>query len=246
MSEPIDGLFTLGKLESREVEFVSTGIPSFDEMLGGGFVKNSLILFAGRTGAGKSTILTQISGILSNRGETVLYCSGEEALPQFALRARERLKIHANPRLLVTEKMQVEFIMNVAVQRKVDVLIIDSLPTLHHEGTGAKVPVTELTDLKKNMNCAIVFVQHETKNHQVAGKSADQHMVDMVIKADPEWAMPTIRRMRMEKNRFAPIKYEMRYMLENQGIRPIGLVLHDPFNDVTLPQKAEKGGRRRK
>ena len=43
---------------------VSTNIPEFDRILGGGFVQGSLVLIAGDPGIGKSTILLQTSGEL--------------------------------------------------------------------------------------------------------------------------------------------------------------------------------------
>jgi DNA repair protein RadA/Sms len=61
-----------------------SGIKELDRVLGGGFVAGSVVLLAGSPGAGKSTVLLQVSCALAERA-SVLYVTGEESLTQLAL-----------------------------------------------------------------------------------------------------------------------------------------------------------------
>lgn len=56
----------LSSISGIEVDRFITGIKEFDQVLGGGLVKGSVILIGGEPGIGKSTIMLQISAILTN------------------------------------------------------------------------------------------------------------------------------------------------------------------------------------
>src|ERR1043165_3479127 len=66
---------------------VSTWLPNFDRVLGGGLVLGAVTLVGGEPGIGKSTLLLQAAQELARDG-AVLYVSGEESPRQIALRAR--------------------------------------------------------------------------------------------------------------------------------------------------------------
>jgi len=61
-----------------------------DLVLGGGVVDGSLVLIGGSPGIGKSTLLLRVAGSVAERGDRVLYVSGEESAGQIKIRA-ERL-----------------------------------------------------------------------------------------------------------------------------------------------------------
>ncbi|MBS1218000.1 MAG: sms, partial [Proteobacteria bacterium] len=77
----------LSEVEAREESRVSSGIPEFDRVLGGGLVPGAVILIGGDPGIGKSTLLLQALGAIG-AGHKVLYISGEESPQQIALRAK--------------------------------------------------------------------------------------------------------------------------------------------------------------
>ncbi len=64
---------------SQDDTRISSGIPEFDRVLGGGIVPGSLVLIGGDPGIGKSTLLLQTAETMSRQGERVLYVSGEES-----------------------------------------------------------------------------------------------------------------------------------------------------------------------
>ena len=60
-------------------ERIGTGMEELDRVLGGGIVPGSLTLVGGDPGIGKSTLLLQVCQKLVNKGQKVLYISGEES-----------------------------------------------------------------------------------------------------------------------------------------------------------------------
>ena len=67
----------------RDVPFATkdrtaVGIAELDRVLGGGFVKGSLVLLGGDPGIGKSTLMLQISALVARGNGHILYASGEE------------------------------------------------------------------------------------------------------------------------------------------------------------------------
>ena len=57
---------------------VDTKNGELNRVLGGGVVPGSMVLIGGDPGIGKSTLLLQVSGSLSDQGGKLLYVSGEE------------------------------------------------------------------------------------------------------------------------------------------------------------------------
>lgn len=60
-------------------ERISSGIPRVDEMLGGGYQRNSCILVAGEPGSGKTLLASTFVAEACRKGEKVLYLSFEES-----------------------------------------------------------------------------------------------------------------------------------------------------------------------
>jgi DNA repair protein RadA/Sms len=92
---------TLGTIEHTDVQRLKTGISEFDRVLGGGFVRGSVVLLGGDPGIGKSTLLLQAAQQLAHQGQTVLYVSSEESAYQTKLRA-VRLQVQSDPRVAGT------------------------------------------------------------------------------------------------------------------------------------------------
>lgn len=79
-------IVALSQVERRQEPRSSTGNEELDRVLGGGLVTGSAILLGGDPGIGKSTLLLQVAGSLSQRCR-VLYVSGEESARQIKMRA---------------------------------------------------------------------------------------------------------------------------------------------------------------
>lgn len=114
---------------STKEERIDTTLPEFNRVLGGGIVPGSLVLVGGDPGIGKSTLLLQISSLLANQGNKVLYISGEESVKQTKLRA-DRLGVSAE-KLYVFAETNMELIEKAIDQVAPTLVIIDSIQTVH-------------------------------------------------------------------------------------------------------------------
>lgn len=184
----------------------STGLRELDRVLGGGVVNGELILVGGDPGIGKSTLLLQIC---ENAGRTkkILYVSGEESAAQIKLRA-ERLGVHTDNLYLLSET-DVETILGAIADMKPDIVIIDSIQTMHIEAiasaSGSVPQVRETTNalmrLAKSMSISMFIVGHVTKDGALAGPRVLEHMVDCVLYFEGDRQL-SFRILRAVKNRF--------------------------------------------
>ena len=162
-----------------------TGIPELNRVLGGGLVKGSVVLLGGEPGIGKSTLLLQICQYLgANR--SVLYVSGEESARQIKLRAG-RLGVDTENLYLLTVN-DAESVCDTIMQTEPDIVIIDSIQTMHiaglSSGSGSVVQVRECTAMfmqaAKAKEIPIFLVGHVTKEGAIAGPKVMEHLVDAV------------------------------------------------------------------
>lgn len=184
-----------------------TGISELDRVLGGGIVAGSLVLVGGDPGIGKSTLLLQMCKNLSDKGETVLYVSGEESLKQIKLRG-DRIGSFSDTIFLLSETSI--SVMDGAIEKvQPKVVVVDSIQTMYDENVdaapGSISQVREITSvllrIAKSRGISIFIVGHVTKEGNVAGPRMLEHMVDTVLyfEGDPAAAYRILRGV---KNRF--------------------------------------------
>lgn len=194
-------------IEIAEEPRVDTDLNELNRVLGGGIVPGSLVLIGGDPGIGKSTLLLQVSALLANKGQRVLYMSGEESVRQTKLRA-ERLGVTSSE-LYIYSETNLELVNEAIDSVEPKFVIIDSIQTVHHpEVTSAPGSVSqvrectaELMRIAKTKNIAIFLVGHVTKEGQIAGPRLLEHMVDTVLYFEGE-RHHTYRILRSQKNRF--------------------------------------------
>lgn len=178
-----------------------------NRVLGGGLVPGSITLIGGEPGIGKTTLLTQLAGLLADTIGTVLYVSGEESAQQIKMRA-ERLNVTSDSLYLLTETV-LENIFEHVTRLNPTVLVIDSIQTTYTESLegspGLVGQVREcasrLQGLAKSSGVSVFLVGHVTKEGQIAGPRVLEHIVDTVLylEGDPFQAF---RLLRSVKNRF--------------------------------------------
>lgn len=203
-----------------------TKISEFDRVLGGGIVQGSVILIAGDPGIGKSTLLLQTSGTLTNSGKKVLYTSAEESLSQIKLRA-QRLNVDSE-NLYIYSQTNLESIKKQVETLKPDLIIIDSIQAIHTEdvqsSAGSVSQIREccnsLINIAKNNNIAVIVIGHVTKEGNIAGPKVLEHMVDAVIQFEGD-KYKSHRILRSMKNRFGNTSEVGIFEMEENGLREI-------------------------
>lgn len=197
----------LSAIHAEDGVRMSTGMPELDRVLGGGIVRDSLVLVGGDPGIGKSTLLLQVCRNLSAEGRFVLYISGEESLQQIKLRA-ERIGVFNDSLKLLCET-NLELIQGVIEQLKPEVVVVDSIQTMFSDAVGAAPgsvsQVRETTGvllrIAKGLGLSVFIVGHVTKEGVVAGPRVLEHMVDTVLYFEGD-RHESYRILRGVKNRF--------------------------------------------
>jgi len=219
-----------------------SGISEFDRACGGGIVPGSAILVGGDPGIGKSTILLQAAAMLSSRGISCLYISGEEAAGQIRMRA-QRLGLDASPLKLGSENNVRNILATMEAERP-DVVVIDSIQTMFADsiesapGTVSQVRTCaqELIYFAKKRGCTVILVGHVTKEGQIAGPRILEHMVDTVLYFEGERGHQ-FRILRAVKNRYGGTDeigdFEMTDRGLSEGTNPSALFLSNREDDVT-------------
>lgn len=183
---------------------IKTGIKEFDRVLGDGIMPGSVVLIGGDPGVGKSTLVMQAAGKITDK---VLYVTGEESFRQINLRAK-RLKVKGD-NVLIYPETNLEFITDQIKNESPALVIIDSIQTIYNpdfdNAPGTVTQIRECTSslmqLAKANGCAVIVVGHVTKEGFIAGPKVLEHIVDTVLQFEGE-RNHSYRILRAQKNRF--------------------------------------------
>ena len=195
-----------------------------NRVLGGGLVDGSLILFGGEPGIGKSTLLLQMS--MEEKEKKILYVSGEESEYQVKMRA-ERIG-ELNPNCYLFTETSIEHIFTHAENLLPDIVIIDSIQTLHSESIesspGSISQVRECTAqllrFAKQTETPVFLIGHITKEGALAGPKVLEHMVDAVLQFEGD-RNHVYRLLRTIKNRFGSTNELGIYEMMGNGLRRV-------------------------
>jgi DNA repair protein RadA/Sms len=178
-----------------------------NRVLGGGIVPGSLVLVGGEPGVGKSTLLMHAAAQVAQRGERVLYVSGEESAQQIRMRAQRLGCLEAGIFLLAENDLDV--ICEAISTESPALVIIDSIQTVADAGfEGSAGSVTQVREsaarlmrLAKEIGVPIFLVGHVTKDGSIAGPRVLEHIVDTVLYLEGD-RRQELRILRAMKNRF--------------------------------------------
>ena len=187
-----------------------TRIPEFDRVCGGGLVPGSALLVGGDPGVGKSTLILQALASYANAGGHAVYISGEEAMAQVRLRAA-RMGLGTAPVALGSATCAEDILATLDSGKPPGIVAIDSIQTIWTSaleaapGTIAQVRTAsfDLVRYAKTTGAALLLVGHVTKDGQIAGPKAVEHLVDAVLYFEGERGHH-FRVLRAVKNRFGP------------------------------------------
>lgn len=216
----------LSTSKSLEEIRLKLDLPALDLVFGGGLVKGAYYLLGGEPGIGKSTLLLQISSILSKKGYKVLYVSGEESDYQIKMRA-DRLNINQENIYVMCEN-DIEGIKEGIKEIKPDVLVIDSIQTVYSTNfvsspgsiTQIKECGGEIMRITKEIEIITFVIGHVTKTGEIAGPKALEHMVDGVFYLEGE-EKENFRILRSVKNRFGSIGEIGIFEMTDKGLKEV-------------------------
>ena len=216
----------LAKVQTNREERIRTEIQELDRVLGGGIVRGSLVLVGGDPGIGKSTLLLQVCKTLGEKGEDIIYISGEESARQIKLRA-DRMGTF-NDKVALLCETNLETIEEVIRTRKAGIVVIDSIQTIYSEEVGSapgsvsqvREATNTLMHLAKGLGITIFIVGHVTKEGTVAGPRVLEHMVDTVLYFEGD-RHASYRILRSVKNRFGSTNEIGVFEMKEHGLEEV-------------------------
>ena len=226
-----DGVTTLTAKRLSEISMteeksrILTGISELDRVLGGGIVLGGVVLLSGEPGVGKSTMLLQLCGAISNQ-HSVLYITGEESVRQVKLRAA-RLKVPQDNIFLAAEN-DVDEICGLIEKEKPDLVVIDSIQTMRcmdissSAGTVSQVKesAARLLAVAKKQEIPMFIVGHVNKDGAIAGPKVMEHIVDTVLYFEGDKTLP-YRVLRAVKNRYGSTNEIGMFDMTGRGLAQI-------------------------
>ena len=180
----------LADVSTDGIHPLPTGVSELDRVMGGGVVAGSVTLLFGPPGIGKSTLLFQVLSSLAATGLDVMLASAEESLAQVRGRAS---RIGLVPRnLLAIEGPDVEAIEAAVERHRPALVVVDSLQSVSDPELGqpagslaqVRTCVERLTRMAKSSGVPLLLVGHVTKDGDLAGPRAVEHLVDTVLSFD--------------------------------------------------------------
>jgi DNA repair protein RadA/Sms len=197
----------------------------FDNLLGGGFFRGSVVLLAGQPGIGKSTFLMQLARNVS-KNASVLYVSGEESREQVASRAT-RLEAASSSVALASSTIADDIAQTIA-EGSFDLVIVDSIQTLQCShipaASGTVSQITNathmLTQVAKAHGTTLVVVGHVTKEGSIAGPKVLEHSVDVVLHFEGD-RYGGFKVLRSIKNRYGSTNESAIYEMTAKGLNAI-------------------------
>jgi len=171
-------------------------------------------------------LLLQVAAHVAGSG-AVLYASGEESVDQIGLRAR-RLGVGANDSLTVVAESDLESILGLAAERRVALLVVDSIQTVQSGSVAASAGAVsqlrectaELVRFAKASGTAILIIGHVTKEGAIAGPRVLEHLVDTVLYFESE-AGSRYRIVRGTKNRFGAVNELGFFAMAEGGLKEV-------------------------
>ncbi len=204
----------------------STQVGEFDRVLGGGLVPGAVVLLSGEPGVGKSTLLLEVAANTAKSGKTVLYVSGEESVGQIRLRAERTGAMSDN--LFIASETDLSTVLGQIDAVSPELLVVDSVQTIAAaEIDGAAGMPSQIREVAANLiriakerALPVILVGHVTKDGNIAGPRALEHLVDVVCHFEGD-RQTSLRFVRSMKNRFGPTDEVGCFEMTGEGINEV-------------------------
>jgi DNA repair protein RadA/Sms len=213
-------------VSTERVTAWSTQVGEFDRVLGGGLVPGAVILLSGEPGVGKSTLLLEVAANTAKSGKRVLYVSGEESVGQIRLRAERTGAMSDN--LFIASETDLSTVLGQIDAIVPELLVVDSVQTIAAaEIDGAAGMPSQIREVAANLirvakerALPVILVGHVTKDGNIAGPRALEHLVDVVCHFEGD-RQTSLRFVRSMKNRFGPTDEVGCFEMTGDGINEV-------------------------
>jgi DNA repair protein RadA/Sms len=203
-----------------------SGISELDRVLGGGFVAGSTTLLYGEPGVGKSTLALVTLRALALAENDVLLIASEESAPQVASRARRMGDVP--PSLHVATTTSVEEACQLLSEGRRALCVVDSVSAMSDATLSSVVgsvpqirhAAERLCAIAKASGTALLLIGHVTKDGELAGPRALEHLVDTVIRIEGD-RHGSLRLLRAQKHRFGPTGEVGLFEMVGEGLREL-------------------------
>jgi DNA repair protein RadA/Sms len=219
---PICGSWEWSALEVEQDSILLSEVPRkanprictgpWDYVFGGGLVNTGCYLLGGAPGAGKTTMLLQLSDRIQG---DVIFVAAEQSTTEIALYA-DRLRIKKDIRLVPA--LNGANVARVLERWKPSLVIIDSLQGLVGDDDGLQEQVCTIAkNHAVKLESPIIMISHVTKDEVLAGRMTLQHKVDatLIFYTDED---EDERVLLATKNRFGPAFVESRFRMTEDGL----------------------------
>ena len=187
----------------------STGVGELDRVLGGGLSAGSTTLLFGEPGVGKSTLALMSLRALAAAATPVLLVCVEESTTQVAQRARRMGDVPDALEVVATSS--VDDAERLLRERRPALCVVDSISAMSDASLGSvagsvvqvRHVAARLCAAAKESGVALVLIGHVTKDGELAGPRALEHLVDTVVRIEGD-RHGTLRLVRAIKHRFGP------------------------------------------
>jgi DNA repair protein RadA/Sms len=165
----------------------SLGISAFDHVLNGGILPGTVTLVAGAPGIGKSTLCLQAAVFVAGERRGALVVAAEEAAGQVAKRAGRLGGAATDVEILASADLN--DVVRAIEQTEAAFVVVDSVSTLSDPSlkspsggvTQVRAAAERLAGLARRRGIALILVGHVTKDGDLAGPRALEHLVDTVV-----------------------------------------------------------------
>ena len=199
----------------KRVTKISTGISEIDRVLGGGVPLGDVMLLSGAPGVGKSTFLLMLSAVFAEKGHDVAYATDEEMSE--AVEERGERIVAEHPRLTIERVESMEDVRRFTRRTRPDVVMFDSISEMAKSMKHLDDIASEVKQLAAKLNAAFLVIAHVTKEEQIAGTMALQHLFGATFFLSECMGMVAMRGI---KNRFGP-KTTGYFEMTAKGLHPV-------------------------
>ena len=182
------GVFKISDVETKEVKRISTQIPYFDEIYGGGLPRGRVSIWSGASGVGKSRTTIYISKLINRQGGKVMVFQNEVSPSEFKQWVQGQVD---EDRYLVSNYDTIEEQVKAIRKYKPDLVITDSLNMI--QGFSSSVQIRNimdgLKDVIREVDAHAILIGHLNGEGETKGNTDIPHLVDVVchLKPHEDW-----------------------------------------------------------